>query len=108
VWFVPNRQYYVVGGGIYEKERLSDNEWKNNPLDITTYYTESVRGNHQNDVFVVGAFGEVLHYNGNSWRSYREQTALTAGSYMSVAFKGDCIVAVGEDSQKAVILRGKR
>jgi hypothetical protein len=57
---------------------------------------------------VVGAFGDVLHYNGKSWRSYREHTMLAAGSYKSVAVKGNCVFAVGENADKAVVLRGKR
>jgi hypothetical protein len=108
VWFVPNRHYYVVGSGIYEKERLSDSEWKNNPRDITPYYTNSVRGNHQNDVFIVGSFGEVLHYNGVSWQSYRSETALPNGTFGSVEVKGNLVVATGFDGAQAVILVGKR
>jgi hypothetical protein len=108
VWFVPDRHYYVVGSGIYEKKRLSDSKWKNNPRDITTYYTDSVRGNHQNDVFVVGAFGEVLHYNGVSWQSYRSETALRNGAFGSVEVKGNLVVATGLDGAQAVILVGKR
>lgn len=109
MWFVPNRHYYVVGCGIYEKERLSDSAWKNNPRDITTYYTGSVRGNHQNDVFIAGAFGEVLHYNGVSWRSYRSETALLNDSLSGGGdVKGDLVVAAGLDGGQAVILVGKR
>ncbi|MCL4708742.1 hypothetical protein KJ068_26580 [bacterium] len=110
MWFVPNRHYYVVGSGIYEKERLSDSAWKNGPRDITTYYTDSVRGNHQNDVFIVGSFGEVLHYNGVSWRSYRSETALHNGNLRGggVDVKGELVVAAGLDEAQAVILVGRR
>lgn len=107
MWFVPNRHYYVVGSGIYEKERLSDSAWKNGPRDITTYYTGSVRGNHQNDVFIVGSFGEVLHYNGVHWQSYKSETALRNGTFGSVAVKGNLVIASGFDGAQAVILVGK-
>ncbi|MCI0551130.1 MAG: glucosyl transferase, partial [Anaerolineae bacterium] len=56
----------------------------------------------------VGAFGDVLHYNSKSWRSYRETTALAQGAYFSVAVKGDRVFAVGENLDRAVVLRGKR
>jgi hypothetical protein len=109
LWFDPGRIYYAVGAGIYTKNSLAESDtWGGPKLSLTQYTTHGIRGNHLNDVFVVGAFGDVLHYNGRSWRSYREQTALAAGSYKSVAVKGDYVFAVGENADKAVVLRGKR
>jgi hypothetical protein len=32
VWFIPNRHYYVVGTGIYEKRSLSDIAWEDSWL----------------------------------------------------------------------------
>jgi hypothetical protein len=104
-WFVPNHHYYVVGDGIYEKSSLSEKQWKNNPLDITHYATTKIRANGLNDIFVVGAFGEVLHYNGSSWVSYRSHTALNNGAYSGLAVKG---IAVGGDGSKAIIAVGRR
>jgi hypothetical protein len=108
VWFVPNQQYYVVGDGIYQKNSLSDSAWRNGPLDITHDATTRVRGNNINDVFVVGAFGEFLHWNGVSWRSYMGQTGLADGSYTSVAVEGNLVVAVGANDAQAVITMGRR
>jgi hypothetical protein len=114
VWFVPGKHYYVVGSGIYEKGLLSDNKWADSVLEFTQYYTTCVRGNGVNDVFVGGSFGELLHWNGASWKSYRETTALTNGSYGSIAVKGNLVVAVGESLEpgdldtKAVITIGHR
>ena len=108
VWFVPNRHYYIVGDGIYEKHNLSESTWQNGPLDITRYATTEIRGNGLNDIFVVGAFGECLHWNGTGWRSYRSQTGLVNGSYTSVSVKGDLVVAVGGNNASAIILVGGR
>jgi hypothetical protein len=108
VWFVPNQHYYVIGDGIYEKNYLSDGAWKNGPLDITHYATTRIRGNAANDVFVVGAYGECLHYNGKSWQSYQSVTGLSNGSYTSVAMKNNLVVAVGGDNPRAVITIGRR
>jgi hypothetical protein len=107
VWFVPCQHYYVVGSGIYEKRNLSDNTWLNNPLDITTYYTTHIRGNAINDIFVVGAYGEVLHYNGNSWHSYISTTGIN-GSYGPVAIRNNLVMIVGYDNDLAVITKGVR
>jgi hypothetical protein len=107
VWFVPNRHYYVVGDGIYEKHLLSESTWKNGTLDITQYATTKVKGNGLNDVMVVGAYGEVLHWNGVSWRSYRDITGLN-GSYTSVAVDGNFVIAVGQNDTQAVVAIGRR
>ena len=108
VWFVPNQQYYVVGDGVYQKKSLSDSAWRNGPLDITHDATTRVRGKNINDVFIVGAFGEFLHWNGVSWRSYIGQTGLADGSYTSVAIEGNLVVAVGANDAQAVITMGRR
>ena len=85
-WFKPNRKYYVVGAGIFEKNNLNEDNWGNNISDITTYYTYSIRGNDINDVLVVGGFGEVLHYNGMTWKSFMNETRIEGNLY-SVALK---------------------
>jgi hypothetical protein len=108
VWFVPCQHYYVVGSGIYEKGSLFDNAWLNDPLDITTYYTTKVRGNGTNDVFICGAYGELLHYNASTWKSYRSEVGLSSGAYGSVAIKNNLLIAVGYDSPRAVITIGRR
>jgi len=108
VWFIPNRHYYVVGDGIYEKKILSDSLWKNGPLDITHYATTCIRGNRLNDVFVSGAFGELLHFNGVSWHSYYNVTNIE-GSYGRVALYGNLICGTGGlNNGKAIILLGRR
>jgi hypothetical protein len=108
VWFIPNRHYYVVGDGIYEKKFLTDSLWKNEPLDITHYVIPKIRGNGLNDVFAAGAFGETLHYNGMSWKSYIEDTRLNSGGYYSVCVKNNTIVLAGFNYQSSIITIGKR
>jgi len=108
VWFAPNQHYYVVGDGIYEKNSITDTAWKNGPTDITRYATTKVRGNNVNDVFVVGAFGEVLHYNGSTWHSYISTTGLVNGSYSAIAVRNNLAIAVGANSPFAVVAIGKR
>ncbi|NPV11234.1 MAG: glucosyl transferase [Ignavibacteria bacterium] len=108
VWFVPNRHYYVVGSGIYEKITLSDSFWKNGPLDITHYATTCIRGNGLNDVFIVGAFGELLHFNGFRWKSFIDQLGWFNGSYTSVAVNDNLVCVVGGNMQKAKVLIGKK
>jgi hypothetical protein len=106
VWFSPGRYYWIVGDGVWEKHpTLSMPSW--NSKVLTTYTIDAVRGNSINDVFMCGAFGEMLHFNGNTWRSYRAQTGLT-GAYLSLSVKGNLVIAVGEKSPQAVVLIGRK
>lgn len=108
LWFIPNRHYYVIGDGIYEKKYLSDTLWKDNGFDITHYATTGIRGNNFNDVFVSGAFGEFLHFNGVSWKSYINETGWFSGSYGGVAVKNNLVITVGYEGAQAKILMGYR
>ena len=114
VWFVPEKHYYVAGDGIYEKDLLSDSLWTDSVQQITTYYTTCVRGNGVNDVFIAGAFGELLHWDGASWKSFKDQTSLSNGSYSGVAVHGNLVIAVGGNlaagdiDSKAVVTMGRR
>ncbi|NWG27168.1 MAG: glucosyl transferase [Ignavibacteriaceae bacterium] len=108
VWFIPNRHYFVIGNGIYEKKFLTDFLWKDNGFDITHYATTGIRGNGLNDVFIAGAFGEFLHFNGITWKSYINELGWFSGSYGGVAVKDNMVITVGYESAKAKILIGKK
>ncbi len=108
VWFVPGEEYYVAGSGMYGKHLLTDGAWTRVASDIPQYYISSIRGNSANDGYAVGAYGEVLHYNGARWLSFRNVTALSNGVFGSVAVKGRLVIAVGSNGAQAIILRGMR
>jgi hypothetical protein len=108
LWFIPNRHYYVIGNGIYEKTNFSEILWKDNEFDITHYATTGIRGNGINDVFVAGAFGEFLHFNGVTWKSYINETGWFSGSYGGVAVKNNLVITVGYEGAQAKILMGYR
>lgn len=107
IWFKPQSHYFVGGTGIYDKHLLSDNTWSRQYYNVTDNYINCIRGNDVNDIVAVGAYGEVLHFNGVRWNSFINETGLTNGQYVSVAIKGNEIVAVGYNG-KAVIAVGKR
>jgi hypothetical protein len=108
LWFIPNRHYYVIGNGIYEKKSLTDPAWKDNGFDITHYATTGIRGTDLNGVFIAGAFGEFLHFNGISWKSYINETGWFSGSYGGIAVKNNLVVTVGYEGAQAKILKGYR
>lgn len=108
VWFKANIKYYVVGSGTYKKNKLSDTIWEGDPLDITNYFENRIRANDINDVFVAGAFGELLHFNGVRWKSYLNETGLFSGAYLSADIKNNIQIAVGYEAAQAKIIVGNR
>ncbi len=110
VYFKAGIRYYLVGDGLYEKTYKDTAKWVNLNFNrkITSNFMEAIRGDGLNDIIVVGAFGEVIHYNGMTWRSLKNEETTINGLYLSVKIKGNQMVAVGFDENKAVILVGKR
>jgi len=104
VWFVAGRRYYVVGDGIFEKRRLTEMNWNTISQDIFT----TIRGNALNDIFAVGVGGRIEHYNGISWKNYQRETGLPSCIYGSVAVRGNLVIAVGFNGNRAIALIGKR
>jgi hypothetical protein len=109
VWFVPNQKYYVVGAGIGQKDRLDNSPWSVYPSGVVTSYMSSrVRGRAINDVFVVGSFRELVHFNGESWHNYRDQVPITNGALGQIAMTEHLVIAVGDDGQPAIAVVGRR
>jgi hypothetical protein len=108
VWFTPHA-YYVIGAGVYTTSSVSPTTtWRALTPQITNFYTYAIRGQRKNDILVGGAFGEVLHFNGVSWRSFRNQLSLSAGSYRGVGINDHLCVLVGYDNPFAVVAIGRR
>lgn len=106
VWFAPGH-YYLVGQGIYGKTSLSDNLWQQDPIDTVDFFS-CIRGNSWNDFFVAGGYGQLLHFNGKSWRSYESILGLQNGSIARIAVKGNLMIGVGSLGSKAVAFIGRR
>jgi hypothetical protein len=108
IWFVPGLEYFVVGSGMYVKQNIqSPSPWQWLHPGITNYYITGISGNDVNDIMVCGAYGEVLHYNGGSWKSYISETYME-GAYARLSLKGNLCIAVGSNTPKAAILIGRR
>ncbi len=109
IWFKSNQYYYAVGDGIYYKHLLKEEIWNASLDSITGYYTGSVRGVGINDIMLAGAFGEVLHYNGISWKSYKGNALPDEANLMKkVSYKRDTVCMVGFDGRVGIIYLGKR
>lgn len=108
VWFKSGKKYFISGDGLYSKNNInSTTEWEWLHPYVSNYYLYAIRGQDTNDLFACGAFGEMIHYNGNSWKSFLQATGIN-GSLNNMDFKNNLVVAVGYASPKAIITIGKR
>ncbi len=93
---------YSSGGGVFNNKSGNWIEETSIPL----YYTNRIRGNGLNDVFVGGDFGLLAHFNGTTWNVYNE--FLFVASSLSISVNGNIIAAVGRQGEKALIIVGRR
>jgi hypothetical protein len=103
VWFATLENIMVGGGKCVAGKPGS---WRL-VVDLPGYYNQRIRGNANNDVFVVGAFGLFGHYNGQTWRTYVEHQQSNATLY-SVSSRLHLVMAVGQMGNQGVIILGKR
>jgi len=109
VWFKANRKYYLVGSGIYTKNKLSEEAWKGYPREISDYMTNSISAQNTNDIIVTGDFNEVLHYNGFSWKSYRgNELPELYGRLLNADYKKNLVCIVGQYDSKGIIHIGTK
>jgi hypothetical protein len=110
IWFKPTRKYYIVGGGIHKKNNVTTSEpwYRYTPGTINNYYSNSISGTNLNDIFVCGAFGEIVHFNGISWSNFTSTTYMPDGVYISLSIKENLVVLTGYKGTKAIITIGRR
>ena len=106
VWFVPERQYYVGGDGLYKIKKLGDGWEKLN--EIPPYFKSGIRGQSLNDIVLSGSYGLLMHYNGLDWENYQSTTYLSSGSFAVPKIKNNTICVTGYNGSKAIVFIGKR
>jgi hypothetical protein len=100
VWTNKGFPLYACGDGIFENSR---NYWKEVNIGVNIF-SNRVRGNNVNDIFIVGPFGLFAHFNGVSWKLLQ---AGALGDYVSVCTKGNLVIAVGVQQERAFTAIGK-
>ena len=103
IWFSPYRQYIVVGQGVW-RAYAPNGTWRIDE-NLPRIASTSISGNAPNDIVVGGAFWLLAHWNGANWEAYFPRTN---GSFVSVAVKGNMILAVGGIYNRAVAVIGRR
>jgi hypothetical protein len=112
VWFIPGSRYFIGGDGLFSTSAIGS-RWQ---LDTTQplLYKDAIRGTAKNDIFVVGGYGLVSHWNGATWKQYTgNELQSIDGYYQSLSFRNNTVAAVGIMSgaavtTSAVVLIGER
>ncbi len=111
VWSADGREWYVCGDGLYKTRNLSFG--RKRITNVPLIYKEAIRGNGPNDIYVVGDFGLIMHFNGSTWFDCSQQVNLPNSVFYGVGVKGNTVVAVGQTVSgsvggAALILVGNR
>ncbi len=106
IWFSAGREYWLVGDGVF-RARLRPHNWEL-IRSFPAYFAHGIGGTDVNDIWVVGAFGLVSHFNGKSWHHYRGNELPPYGVFWNVQVTKNLIVAVGVKGGKGYVVLGKR
>lgn len=110
VWTSSKKEVWVVDAGVFQcpANTLGEGLLSWRPSYIIGFL-ESLRGSASNNIFVVGHFGTMAHYNGSSWRHYFELSNFQTGPRLrALAVSERSVFAVGSVPGQAVIVRGVR
>lgn len=72
-------------------------------------YPYDIAANSPNDIFIVGDWGLITHFNGRSWYSYSIAQGSGTAILHSVCFQDNQVIIVGTNgAAQAIIVRGIR
>jgi hypothetical protein len=105
VWGIASDRLYVAGSGLffYDGTNLNSLPW---PSNLPFIHIENLRGSEENNIFMVGHFGFVAHYNGSTWHYFGEISRDI--TLQSVAVLENEVFAVGYDSFFGYLYHGRR
>lgn len=108
IWLSNSQKCFIAGAHIYNKDKkqlASFSPWIQNA--VSSNYLFDITGNTENDIMSVGGNGEVIHFNGYDWKSFKNVTMIN-GNYSQVSIKGNVCGVVGSTGSNAVITMGLR
>jgi len=114
-WAYGDTVYITCEGGLW-KESITTGQGtflNQSTLGFDEWHLNQVRGNGYNDLFLLSGWGQIAHYNGNSWRVILDLTSQFPDPppfSWRLDVKGDMVTFCGifNLSEKALIVRGQR
>lgn len=98
-WTNKGFPLFTAGDGIFEN---TSGTWREIPTGI---YAHMIRGTALNNIFAVGDFGYITHYDGETWQQVGYDYNAV---YTGLAVMGNLVVAVGEKDGRAIATIGRR
>ena len=98
-------QQGVIYSGGYGLYTLIEHPWKRILDD--NIFVWAIHGINLNDIFAVGLFGYIFHYNGVEWYQYHQFNDKFINN-KGVWMHDDYVFIIGQPDNYSVILRGKR
>ena len=105
---------FIIGSyGLYRQSSFISHEvFQQLDRTVIPEFSRKIRGTAPNNVFFVGEFAMIMHYNGSSFNLYNSiYNPESLDNLKSVAVYGDIVVAVGQNvnfPSKGLILKGRR
>lgn len=101
VWFQNTARIFACGDGVFMRD--PSKRWHEIAgADVLPTFTERVRGQSPQDIFVVGDFGKIAHFNGVNFHVYPE---VPGALFYSCDYKNNQMIAVGESNGRGIIVR---
>jgi hypothetical protein len=117
VWTADSMGHTVAatsGSLVYRK--TDSDSWRNGDSGKVPnfagggYIGISIKGNSSNDLFAIGPWGIIIHWNGRSWHRYDQYFEPSNSSFFTggASVKGNTICIVGMKNGKSWVLIGQR
>ena len=100
-WAKSENILYVCGEGVFENKF---GQW--NEINLQPVGTNSIRGNDVNDIFVVGDYGSIFHFNGSSWKPLNSFNS--SKGYSKVSVLNNLVIICGNQYGQGLIELGRR
>ncbi|MBZ0177947.1 MAG: hypothetical protein K8F36_01560, partial [Melioribacteraceae bacterium] len=97
LWLSGN-EIYLGGNVVYDNK---NNRWNYKQLG---FFIEKIRGIKPNNIFAVGHFGGIAHYNGIEWNKYND-FSFDGVIYGIMPFNTE-VFLVGRKNSQTIMLRG--
>jgi hypothetical protein len=102
---------FVASGGTTVFRRTDNNNWRNDSLlKLTDHIGLDLSGTCANDIFAVGSWGLVMHWNGRSWKRYDQFLEESNNAYLTdqVSMNSNTVCIVGLKNYTSWVLIGQR
>jgi len=101
IYIANSHKYYIAGYYLYTN---IVNQWIEVKNSIPSF-CNSIRGNGENDIYAACDNFKIIHFNGNTWKTFNFKII---GILSSIQVKKNNIAACGYDSRTAYIILGKQ